>query len=105
MFCNSLGKLEFQSVVGSLRLVGSSLNSIRRKCVLRSVLRISRHTADFVKTHDLLRIEMCLEMCFEICLEISKRFSIRSRISIRFADSDLSVTLMVDLFKDRKVLL
>ena len=58
---------EFQSGVGSLRLVGSSLNSIRSECVLRSVLRISRHTADSVKTHDLLRIENRLE--------ISRRFA------------------------------
>ena len=59
MMClNGIGK-RFQSGVGSLRLVGSSLNSIRSECVLRSVLRISRHTADSVKTHDLLRFEMC----------------------------------------------
>ena len=72
-------KLEFQSRLGLLRLVGSSLNSIRSECILRSVLRISRHTADSVKTHDLLRIES------------ARRFSIQSRISLRFADSNTKV--------------
>ena len=87
---------EFQSGVGSLRLVGSSLNSIRSECVLRSVLRISRHTADSVKTHDLLRIENRLE--------ISRRFPLRSRTSLWFADTDIIHYLMKKKYarKDKK---
>ena len=70
---------EFQSGVGSLRLVGSSLNSIRSECVLR----ISRHTADSVKTLDLLRIESFLE--------ISRRFSHSGlRTVLKFQDGSHS---------------